>query len=268
MDEPNARDVVQSLQRGLSVILAFSDHGPALTPGQLAAITGLSRPAVRRILITLGRLGYVRPRGSAFMLTPRVLRLGYAFLSSLGLDEVAQPHMEEFVAATSESCSLASLDDTEVVLVGRVPTRRVMSINLAVGSRLPAHATSMGHVLLASLPEEALEDYLARADLLPVTRHTITDSGALREELARVRVHGFSIVDQELEEGIRSVAAPVRDMDGRVSLAVASSVHAGRVSMRQVRDDYLPLILRTAHAISRDLGRADRDAAGNSARPV
>ena len=245
---PSPRDVVQSLERGLAVVLAFADSPGSAGVTELAERTGLSRPAVRRLLITLCKLGYVRAEGRAYTLTPRVLRLGYAYLSSQPLVELAEPHMEWLVSRTSESCSLGTLDGTEVVLIGRVLTRRIMAINLEVGSRLPAYATSMGRVLLAALAEAELEAYLAAVELAPLTRHTITDPAELRAELARVRSQGWCIVDQDLEDGVRSAAAPVRDGTGKVVAALAASLHAGRVDLDGVRTRFLPHILEAADA--------------------
>src|SRR4051794_33761327 len=155
-------DFVQSLERGLAVIRAFDADRPELTLSDVARATGLPRAAARRFLLTLAELGYVRGDGGRFSLRPRVLELGYAYLSGLGLPEVAQPHMEALVARVNESCSMSGLDDTDVVYVVRVPTRRIMAITLAVGTRLPAYATSMGRVLLAALPAAELDGRLAR----------------------------------------------------------------------------------------------------------
>jgi IclR family pca regulon transcriptional regulator len=251
---PTARDVVQSLERGLAVMLAFADQPTRLTATQIAERTGLSRPAVRRLLITLRKLGYVHSDGRTFGLTAQVLRLGYAYLSSQSLIKVAEPHLERLVGQTKESCSLATLDGTEVVLISRVLTRRILAINLEVGSRLPAYPTSMGRVLLAALSEQQLDDYLARVELRPLTRHTITDPDELHAELARVRQQGWCIVDQDLEEDVCSAAAPVRDANGRVIAALAASVHAGRVDFDTMRGEFLTCVLDAARAISADLG--------------
>ena len=178
-------DFVQSLERGLAVIRAFDAEHRELALSDVARATGLTRAAARRFLLTLVKLGYVNFADGRFSLRPRVLELGYAYLSSLTLPEVAQPHMEALVAKVNESSSISVLDDLEVVYVVRVPTRRIMSITLSVGTRLPAYATSMGRVLLANLPEDELEERLARIEIRPLTARTVTDKDALRAILAR-----------------------------------------------------------------------------------
>ncbi|HET9123331.1 MAG TPA: IclR family transcriptional regulator C-terminal domain-containing protein [Solirubrobacteraceae bacterium] len=253
---PRARsaDHVQSLERGLAVIRAFDAEHRELGLSDVARITGLSRAAARRFLLTLVSLGYVHHVDGRFSLRPRVLELGYAYLSGLSLPEVAQPHMEALVAAVNESSSVSVLDDTEIVYVTRVPTRRIMSITLAVGARLPAFATSMGRVLLADLPPDELEARLARIDFRPLTAHTVGDAGALRGILARVREDGYAAVDQELEEGLRSLAVPIRGQPGPALAALNVSVHASRGTMAGLRRDVLPLVRRAARAIADDLG--------------
>jgi IclR family pca regulon transcriptional regulator len=253
---PRARsaDHVQSLERGLAVIRAFDGERRELGLSDVARITGLSRAAARRFLLTLVSLGYVHQADGRFSLRPRVLELGYAYLSGLSLPEVAQPHMEALVAAVNESSSVSVLDDIEIVYVARVPTRRIMSITLAVGTRLPAFATSMGRVLLADLPEPDLEDRLARVDFTPRTAYTVGDVATLREVLARVREDGYAAVDQELEEGLRSLAVPIRDAGGVAIAALNVSVHATRGTMAGLRRDVLPLARRAAQAIQDDLG--------------
>ncbi|HTU28024.1 MAG TPA: IclR family transcriptional regulator C-terminal domain-containing protein [Solirubrobacteraceae bacterium] len=253
---PRARsaDHVQSLERGLAVIRAFDAEHRELGLSDVARITGLSRAAARRFLLTLVSLGYVHQVDGRFSLRPRVLELGYAYLSGLSLPEVAQPHMEALVAAVNESSSVSVLDDLEIVYVARVPTRRIMSITLAVGTRLPAFATSMGRVLLAELAEAELEERLARIEFRPLTAYTVKDAGSLREILARVRADGYAAVDQELEEGLRSLAVPIRDPSGVAAAALNVSVHATRGTMAGLRRDVLPLARRAARAIEDDLG--------------
>jgi IclR family pca regulon transcriptional regulator len=245
---------VQSLERGLAVIRAFDAEHRELGLSDVARITGLSRAAARRFLLTLVSLGYVRQAGGRFSLRPRVLELGYAYLSGLSLPEVAQPHMEALVAAVNESSSVSVLDDTEIVYVARVPTRRIMSITLAVGARLPAFATSMGRVLLAGLPDAELDERLARIDFSPRTAFTVADAAGLREALARVRETGYAAVDQELEEGLRSLAVPIHDGRGATVAALNVSVHATRGTMAGLRRDVLPLARRAVQAIEDDLG--------------
>lgn len=246
-------DHVQSLARGLAVIRSFSATEPELTLSQVARATGLSRAAARRFLLTLEDLGYVRSDGRLFSLTPRVLELGYAYLSSLSLPEVADPHLERLAAEVHESASVAVLDGEDVVYVARVATARIMRVTISIGTRFPAHCTSMGRVLLAGLPPAELDAYLERAPLRRLTSHTIVLPAALRGELERVRERGWAIVDQELEEGLRSIAAPIRDRSGRTVAAVNVSTHASRTSLQAARRDLLPPLLATAAAIEADL---------------
>jgi len=203
-DKPTQNsDFVQSLERGLAVIRAFDAEHRELALSEVARLTGLTRAAARRFLLTLVKLGYVNLSQGRFSLRPRVLELGYAYLSSLTLPEVALPHMEQLVAKVNESCSISVLDDIDVVYVARVPTRRIMSITLAVGTRLPAFVTSMGRVLLAGLPDEELEERLARIEVTPLTSRTVADKDELRTILAGVRRQGYAATDQELEELLR-----------------------------------------------------------------
>ena len=247
---------VQSLERGLAVIRAFGADAPELTLSEVARRTGLTRAGARRFLLTLADLGYVRTDGRRFRLSPRVLELGYAYLSSLSLPEIATPHLERLVAEVRESSSVSVLDGDEIVYVARVPTSRIMTVAINVGTRFPAYATSMGRVLLAGLPPEALEDYLDRVELEPLTPRTVTSKAALRAELARVRARGWAIVDQELEVGLRAVAAPLRDRTGRVVAAVNLSTHASRSSLPSIRRNLLPALLATAARIEADLHAA------------
>ena len=250
--ERNA-DYVQSLERGLAVIRAFGAESPELRLSDVARATGLTRAAARRFLLTLVRLGYVRQEGNSFSLRPRVLELGYAYLSALSLPEVAQPHMEALVADVNESSSVAVLDDLEVVYVARVPTQRIMTIIIAVGTRFPAYATSMGRVLLAGLDDDTLSERIDRIELERLTPMTVPDRAALRDRIDEARRAGWAAVDQELEEGVRSAAVPVRDASGRVVAALNLSVHATRMTMPALRREVVPKLLRTAEAIEVDL---------------
>lgn len=245
---------VQSLDRGLAVIRAFDAQHPRLSLSEVARATGLTRAAARRFLLTLVQLGYVRVEGREFSLRPRVLELGYSYLSGLTLPEVAQPHLESLVGRVDESSSLSVLDGDDVVYVARVHTTRIMTVMITVGTRFPAYATSMGRVLLAALPEDELDDFLARAEFAPLTTRTVTDPGTLRARLDVVRTAGYALVDEELEEGLRSAAAPVRNREGAVVAAVNLSVSASRTSLCRLEDEFVPPLLETAAQISRDLG--------------
>jgi IclR family pca regulon transcriptional regulator len=248
-------EFVQSLERGLTVFSAFSRETPSMTLSEVARATGLTRATARRLLFTLCELGYASTDGKRFALTPKVLDIGYAYLSSLDLAGIAQSEMEALVEQTHESCSAAVLDGGEIVYVARVPTKRIMAISLGLGSRLPAHAASMGRVLLADLTPSELDRHLAGTTLTPLTPNTITDEATLRTELDRVRQQGWALVDQELEEGVRSVAAPLCDARGRAIAALNVSSHAGRVDLSTLRDVFLPALLATAHRISDRLAR-------------
>ena len=246
-------DYVQSLERGLSVIRAFDADHPQLTLSEVAAATGLSRAAARRFLHTLVRLGYMYNSNGRFSLRPRILELGYAYLSSLTLPEVAMPHLEELVEQVRESSSVSELDGEDVVYIARVPTKRIMTVAISVGTRFPAYATSMGRVLLADMPDEWLDGYLSHVSLHHFTGHTITSPGELRQELRKIRARGWALVDQELEEGVRSIAAPVRDADGKAIAAVNISTHAGRRTLDGIVGDLLSPLLATTERIERDL---------------
>jgi IclR family pca regulon transcriptional regulator len=255
-----AVETVQSLERGLAVIRAFDAEHPQMSLSDVARATGLTRAAARRFLHTLVALGYMRTDGRLFALRPRVLELGYAYLSSLSLPEVALPHLEALVALVHESSSVSVLDGDEVVYVARVPTKRIMTVAISVGTRFPAHATSMGRVLLAARSDDWLAGYLASARLKPITGHTVTDPGHLLAQVRAVRSQGWSMVDQELEEGLRSVAAPVVDASGQVVAAVNLSAQAQRWTPESITSELLPPLLTAAAAISEDLRAASGSA--------
>src|ERR1700678_2515318 len=180
-----------------------------LTLSEVAGSTGLSRAAARRFLRTLVQLGYMRSEGSRFALRPKILELGYAYLSSLTLPEVAMPHLEQRVEQVHESSSVSELDGHDVVYIARVPTKRIMTVAISVGTRFPAYATSMGRVLLAALTDDELDRYLAEATFERLTARTVTNPDRLAAIVREVARQGYSIVDQELEEGLRAVAAPI-----------------------------------------------------------
>jgi len=230
-----------------------------MTLSEVARRAQLDRAAARRFLLTLVALGYVDHQGDRFALRPRVLELGFAYLSTLSLPEVAQPHMERLVAQVNESSSIAVLDDLDVVYAVRVPTRRIMSVSIAVGTRFPAWVTSMGRVLLAGLPEDDLEERVSRMDLRAYTRRSVLSADALRARLDAVRAQGWAMVDQELEDGLRSLAAPIRDASG-TDAALNVSTHASRTTMRELRERFLPLVLQTTATIEDDLRAAHKTA--------
>ncbi|GAB3166819.1 IclR family transcriptional regulator C-terminal domain-containing protein [Myceligenerans halotolerans] len=248
-------EFVQSLERGLAVIRAFGAAHPAMTLSEVARETGLSRASARRFLHTLVELGYVATDGRCFTLRPRALELGYAYLSGLTLPEVAQPHLEALSEQVGESTSVAVLDDADVVYVARVATHRIMSAAIQVGTRFPAYATSMGRAVLAGLDDDARDDFLARAELRPLTPRTLTTPDALRAELARVREQGYALVDQELEEGLRSLAVPLRGTNGDVVAAVNVSAPVRRGDVETLVAEILPPLRKTAAEIEADLQR-------------
>lgn len=251
---------VQSLARGLSVVSAFDAQHARMTLSDVARRTGLTRATARRFLLTLEELGYVRTDGRLFELTPKVLQLGYAYLSSLSLPALAAPHLEALSALLEESTSASVLDGTDIVYVARVSTHRIMTVAIAVGTRFPAHATSMGRVLLAGLDDDRLEEYFRTAALPALTERTVVDRAALEADLRRVRAQGWAVVDQELEIGLRSVAAPVTDGSGRTVAAVNVSMRVGMPgtgATDPVRD-VVPPLLECARRISADLAAAGR----------
>lgn len=255
-------DFVQSLERGLAVIRAFGPERSRLTLTEVAQATGLARAVARRFLLTLAELGYVRNDGREFSLRPRVLELGYAYLSSLSLTEIAQPFVEELVAKVHESSSISVLDGRDVVYVVRVPTTRIMTVAISIGTRFPAYCTSMGRVLLADRPAEDLDRYLTDVDLVPRTRRTVTDAAELRCILDDVRQQGYALVKQELEDGLVSIAVPIRDRSGAVVAAMNVSANAMRVDPDTLVREVLPHMREAAAQIDEGLrahsGKAHR----------
>jgi IclR family pca regulon transcriptional regulator len=254
---PAASDqYVQSLARGLAVIRAFDTDHPKMTLTEVAARTDLTRATARRFLYTLVELGYVRTDGKIFALTAKVLQLGYAYLSGLSLPQLAQPHLEELSLHLGESTSAAVLEGTDIAYVARVATRRIMTVGITVGTRFPAYATSMGRVLLAALPAAELERYLAVAEIRPLTPRAIGTRQELLAELSAVRAQGWCLLNQELELGLMSVAAPVRD-GPKVVAAINVSLQAQSVAAQPDPDAYLESVRRaavaTAELISADL---------------
>jgi len=244
---------VQSFARGLEVIRSFSADAPRQTLTEVAGRSGLSRAGARRILLTLETLGYVSSDGKLFSLTPRILDLGFAYLSSMPIWNLAEPVMEALVAEVKESCSAAVLDGTDIVYVLRVPTHKIMSISLGVGSRLPAYCTSMGRMLLSALPEAELMKCLQASTLEARTKYTVTDVKELAAKVAQARKQGWSLVNQELEEGLVSMAAPITNRAGQTVAALNISGQANRTSAKAMQETMLPQLLEAAQAISRML---------------
>ncbi|WP_414718704.1 IclR family transcriptional regulator domain-containing protein [Trinickia sp.] len=244
-------DFMTSLARGLAVIQAFSPQRRVLTISQISQRTGIPRAAVRRCLHTLGKLGFVCAEdGRNFSLRPRVLALGHAYLASTPLANAAQPVLRHISNALNESTSVAILDGDEIRYIARTFTSRIMTIDLHVGSRLPAYCTSMGRVLLSHVPGDELDAYLERVKLIQHTPRTIVSREGLREVLGSVRRSGYAITDQELEIGLRSIAVPIESPDGRVVAALNIGAQAARVSVEEMESRFLP-VLRDA---ARELG--------------
>ena len=241
---------LQGLERGLAVIQAFSTATPSMTLSEVARQTDISRATARRILHTLEALGFVRSDGRQFALSPRVLSLGWAYLSSLNLWEIARPFMQDLSAEVEETCSASTLDLPDIVFVARVPSKRILMMSLGVGSRLPAYATAMGRVLLAGLDDEQVAAHLDAAPLEAITHRTTTDPARVRAIVGAVREQGFALVDEELELGLRSLSVPLRTMDGRTLAALNLCAASARVSVEEMHARHLPAMRRTACAIS------------------
>ena len=248
-------DFIEALARGLDVIRAFRPHQPVMSLTAVAAAAGLARPTARRVLLTLEQLGYVRPAGGGFELTPRVLELGMTYVLSRSLWEVARPHLECLVSRTHESSSIAQLDGPDIVYVARVAVPKIIALAVTIGTRFPAMPTSLGKVLLAALPPGAAEQVLAEPSRSGITARWQPGPDERAAELREVRARGWSLTDEQLAAGIRSVAAPLRDGDGRVIAALNVTVHAAETPLETLTGEYLPLLLQTAGAISADWAR-------------
>ncbi|TKC92385.1 IclR family transcriptional regulator [Trinickia terrae] len=246
---------VQSFARGLAVIRTFNAGRPEQTLTDVAAAAGLTRAGARRILLTLQTLGYVEAEGRLFRLTPKILDLGFAYLTSMPFWNLAEPIMEELSAQVHESCSAAVLDRTEIVYVLRVPTHKIMTINLSIGSRLPAYCTSMGRMLLSALSDEELDAALDASPIKQYTPRTITDKDELKKTIAQVRRQGWSVVDQELEAGLISLSAPIRNRQGRVIAALNISGNVQRNSAKQMVKAFLEPLQQAAQTVSELVAR-------------
>ncbi|MDF6022596.1 IclR family transcriptional regulator C-terminal domain-containing protein [Streptomyces sp. JH34] len=252
------REFVESLARGLTVITAFGDRGAALTLSAVAHATGLSRASARRALITLEHLGYVTVDGRDHRLTPRVLALGYPPLSRTTLSRIAEPHLAALAGRIQDSASLAVLVDDAVQYVARAATRRIMNVNITVGTRFPAYATSLGRVLLADLPPAALGSLLDHAELRPLAPHTLTRRTELEDVLRGVRADGYALVDEELEAGLRSIAVPVRDRAGGAVASINIAMHSSSRTIEECLERVLPQLRLTAGNIESELHTAAR----------
>lgn len=249
----NKTDFVGSLAKGLRVLEAFSADRPRLAISEVAEATGLDRATARRCLLTLHELGYAAYDGKFFTLTPKVLRLGMGALAALPLAQLVQPWIDHLSEQIGQSTSVSILDETEIVYLARAAQRRVMSIGLMPGSRLPAHCTSMGRVLLAALPEEEARALVERSDLTPRTAMSVTAPGQIMERIAEVRRQGYALIDQEVELGLRSIAVPLYSASGRVVASLNTGVAAVQAAPEELVTLYLPALLKVQDGLRRVL---------------
>jgi IclR family pca regulon transcriptional regulator len=255
--EGTGPDFIEALARGLEVIAAFAPGRPAMSLTEVATATGLARPTARRILLTLEELGYVRSADRGYSLTPRVLELGVAYVGSMGLWDVARPHMERLVARTNESCSVAQLDGPDIVYVARVAVPKIVALAVQIGTRFPALQTSLGKVQLAALPIDELDRVLAEPTRSGLVPRWQPDRAERDDALREVRARGWALTDEQLALGIRSVAAPLRDGSGRVIAGINVNTHAAETPVERLLQHHLPLLLQTAGDISADFARLE-----------
>ena len=248
------RDFVQTLERGLAVLHAFDADHETLTLREAADAAGISRPAARRLLLTLEALGYLSNEGSSYRLTTQVLTFADGYLGSRAIHEIAQRHLVSFSADVDESASMSMLDGTEIVLVVRAPVNRMRAYVLGLGERMPAYATAQGRVLLAHLSDSALDRFFREVRLNPSAGRTLTDETQLRAALPGIAKQGWALLDQEYESNMRAIAAPVRDYDGAVVASIGCMCHAGHVSLGELTDAVLPRLLLAAADIEAELG--------------
>ena len=253
-DSQRSKDFVTSLERGLKIICAFDARDKEMTLSEVAAKTKLTRAGARRFLLTLLELGYVRQVGRHFSLTAKVLSLGYAYMAAMPIGEIAQPYLDEVTRETEESCSMAVLDGSDITYVARSRTDRLLMLGIHVGARLPAVTTSMGRVLLANMPPEELDLFLTGLSIEAKTSRTITSTSKLKDELRVARRQDYYILDQELEEGLRSIAVPIRSQHtGRPIAAVNIATNVARVSKQRLIGSCLPSLKRAAKQIEKSM---------------
>jgi len=249
--EPDS-DFVEALARGLAIVTAFSPTATVLSVSDAAARTSLPRPTARRLLMTLEKLGYVRSSNGRYTLTTKVLELGTTYIAALGIWELARHHLEALVAQTGESSSMSQLDGSDIVYVARVPVPKIIALSVHIGTRFPAVATSMGHVLLADLPRDELHEVLEKPSRSGIIPRIAPAKRKLERELAEVRKRGWALSDERLSLGIRSIAAPVRDASGTTVAAVNVTVHAAETSVSELKGRHLPLLLETAANLTQE----------------
>ncbi len=247
----NKTDYIASLAKGLRVLECFGAERSRLAIADVAATTGLDRATARRCLLTLHELGYADYDGKFFSLTPRVLRLGVGALAALPLPQIVQPWLDQLSEQIEQSCSVSVLDETEIVYIARAAQKRVMSVGLLPGSRLPAHCTSMGRVLLAAQPEANARAIVEASDLTPRTLYSLTSVDEIMRVIADVHANGYSLVEQEVELGLRSLAVPIFDMRGRVVAALNTGMAALHKNPDETLRDFLPALLRVQEGLRR-----------------
>ena len=239
-------DFVEALARGLDVLACFDADHREMSLSEVATAAGLARPTARRLLLTLEELGFVRSSGSSYVLTPKVLTLGMAYVGALGLWDIARPHLEALVTRTGESSSMAQLDGSDIVYVARVSVPKLIALRVDIGTRFPAVQTSQGKVLLAALSPDDLAATLAEPSRAGLPPYIGRSPDQLRDELTEIRARGWALADEELAPGVRSVAVPVRDRNGVVQAAMNVTVHAAETTTERLLGEHLPLLLRTA----------------------
>lgn len=254
MEESN-RMFVQSLERGLEVIRSFNEECPRQSLSEVARRTGYSRASCRRLLFTLETLGYVGVDGREFFLQPRILDIGYSFLTSLPFRDIVEPFIQDLSDKVRESVSASVLDGSDIVFVSRVAASRIMTLSLSVGSRLPAYCTSTGRVLLAAMPVTEQRRHLRSRPLVALTKFTLHRESDIVVELEKVAKRGWALNDQELEIGLRSVAAPIRDSTGRTVAAINISTPVGRTNLKELREELVPQLLATTQRVNSILAK-------------
>ncbi len=254
MEESN-RMFVQSLERGLEVIRSFNEECPRQSLSEVARRTGYSRASCRRLLFTLETLGYVGVDGREFFLQPRILDIGYSFLTSLPFRDIVEPFIQDLSDKVRESVSASVLDGSDIVFVSRVAASRIMTLSLSVGSRLPAYCTSVGRVLLAAMPVTEQRRHLRSRPLVALTKFTLHRESDIVAELEKVAKRGWALNDQELEIGLRSVAAPIRDSTGRTVAAINISTPVGRTNLKELREELVPQLLATTQRVNSILAK-------------
>lgn len=249
----NKSEILGSFAKGLRVIECFGAANPRLAIGDVAKETGLDRASARRCLLTLKELGYADFDGKYFTLTPRILRLGMGALAALPLPRIIQPWLDQLSEQIGHSCSATILDDTEIVIIARAAQRRIMTVGLMLGTRFRAHSTSMGRVLLAALPESECRRIIDSSDLTPITPKSLTDPNDILIAIANARTQGYAFVDQEIENGLRSLAVPIYNQKGRVVAAINTGVAAIEKEPHEIISDYLPPMLKVQEGLRRVL---------------